>query len=99
RMKGAAAMEIALIVVIILAVLSGAGIYAFHITSGKRMLAQARLDAEQVRENARREADNKAKEIELAAKQEQLKRKEAFERENEAARRKLEDHESRLAKR
>jgi ribonuclease Y len=92
-------MTTALIVVIILAVLVGAGIYAFHITSGKRMLEQARKDAEQVRENARREAENKAKEIELAAKQEQMKAKTAFERENEVARRKLEEQETRLAKR
>jgi ribonuclease Y len=88
-----------LIVVPILAFLAGAGIYAFHITSGRRMIAQAKLDADQVRENAKREAENKAKEIQLAARQEQLKLKEQFERENEAARRKLEEHDARLSKR
>jgi ribonuclease Y len=88
-----------LIIVIILAVLIGAGIYAFHITSGKRMLAQAKLQADQVRENARLEAENKAKEIELRFKQEQLKLKQDFERENESARKKLEEHDARLSKR
>jgi len=88
-----------LIIVIILAVLIGAGIYAFHITSGKRMLAGAKVQADQLRENARLEAENKAKEIELRFKQEQLKLKQDFERENEAARKKLEEHDARLSKR
>ncbi len=92
-------LSTSLIVVIVIAVLVGVGIYAFHITSGQRMLAQAKLEADQMRENARREAENKAKEIQLAARQEQLKLKESSEREYESARRKLEDHESRLAKR
>jgi ribonuclease Y len=86
-------------ILIALAVLAGAGIYAFHITSGKRMLAQAKLESEQLRENARRESENQAKEIQLSAKQEQLKLKEQFEREHEAARRKMGEQESRLAKR
>jgi ribonuclease Y len=86
-------------IAIMLAVVVGAAIYAFHITSGRRMLAQAKLDAEQTRENARREAENKAKEIQLAARQEQLKVKEQLERENESARKKLEEHDLRLAKR
>lgn len=75
------------------------GIYLFHITSGKRMLAAAAVAAEQVRENARREAETKSKEIALAAAQEQMKIKEQLEREQTAIRRKLEEHETRLAKR
>jgi ribonucrease Y len=88
-----------LITLLIIAMLSGAGIYGFHITSGRRLLAQAKLDADQLRENARREAENKAKEIQLTAKQEQLRVKEQFERENEIARKKLEEHDLRLTKR
>jgi len=84
---------------IILAIIVGIGIYVFHITSGQRMLAQAKLEADQYRENARKEAENQAKEIALAAKQEQLKAKEEHERENEATRRKLEEQENRLNKR
>jgi ribonucrease Y len=92
-------MDPFLITVIILAVLVGAGLYFFHITSGKRMLEQARRDAEQTRANAKLEAENKAKELELAATQERMKAKQAFERENEAARKKLEEHEARVNKR
>jgi ribonuclease Y len=86
-------------ILILLGILGGAGIYFFHITSGRRMLAQAKLDADQLRDNARREAENKAKEIQLSAKQEQLRLKEQFERENETARKKLEEHDLRLTKR
>jgi ribonucrease Y len=82
-----------------LAIFGGIGIYAFHITSGRRLLAQAKLEADQLRENARREAENKAKEIQLSARQEQMKAKEQFERETETARKKLEEHETRLSKR
>jgi ribonuclease Y len=92
-------MSIFLTIVLILAFLVGAGIYAFHITSGKRMLDRAKLDAVQIVENSRREADNRAKEIQLTARQEQLKIKEVFEREQEAFRKKLEEMDQRLAKR
>jgi ribonuclease Y len=88
-----------LIILLSLAILGGLGIYGFHITSGRRMLAQAKLDADQLRENARREAENKAKEIQLTAKQEQLRLKEQFERENDIARKKLDEHDMRLTKR
>jgi ribonuclease Y len=88
-----------LVILLVIALLGGAGIYAFHITSGQRMLAQAKLDAEQIRENARREAENKAREIQLTARQEQLRVKEQFERENDLARKKLEEHDLRLTKR
>jgi ribonuclease Y len=84
---------------LVLGLLCGAGVYFFHITSGRRMLADAKRDADIIRENARREAENKAKEIQLSARQEQLRLKEQFERENEAARRKLEEHDLRLSKR
>jgi ribonuclease Y len=66
---------------------------------GRNAIAQARKDADQIRDSAKREAENKAKEIELTCKQEQLKLKEKFERENETARKKLEEHDSRLSKR
>ena len=84
--------------ILALAIVVGVALYVFHITSGRRMLAQAETDAQQVRDTARREAENQAKEIELSARQEQLKRKEAIEREQEAARRKLVEHEARLGK-
>ena len=80
-------------------VLGGAGLFAFMQMSRKNLLAQARVEADQLRDNAAREAQNRAKEIELAAKQELLKRKEQFERETESGRRKLDDHELRLSKR
>jgi ribonuclease Y len=77
---------------------SGAGFF-YYFTEGKRILAQAKKDAEAIRENARREAENKTRELQLTAKQEQLKIKEQFERENDAARRKLEELDVRLSKR
>jgi ribonuclease Y len=80
-------------------IVGAGGLYAFITMAGKSAIAQARTEADQIRESARREAENKAKEIELSARQEQLKLKEKFERENEASRRKLEEHESRLTKR
>jgi ribonuclease Y len=86
-------------ILLVLAILVGAGIYAFHITSGRRMLSQAKLDADKVRENARKEAENKAKEIQLTARQEQLRLKEQYEKEHEQARKKLEEHDLRLTKR
>ncbi len=86
-------------ILILFGLLGGAGIYFFHISSGRRMLSDAAKDADAIRENARREAENKAKEIQLTARQEQLRLKEQFERENEGSRRKLEEHESRLTKR
>jgi ribonuclease Y len=88
-----------LIILLVIAMLGGAGIYGFHITSGVRMLANAKVDADKIRENASREAENKAKEIQLTARQEQLRLKEQFERENETARKKLEEHDLRLTKR
>jgi ribonucrease Y len=90
---------LALEILIGLAVVVVIGIYAFHITSGRRMLVTAAAEAEKVRENAKREAETKSKEIALAAASEQMKIKEQLEREQTAIRRKLEEHESRLAKR
>jgi ribonuclease Y len=90
---------IILIVLLSLSILGGAGVYGFHITSGRRLLAQAKIDADRVRENARKEAENKAKEIQLAARQEQLRLKEQYEREHEQARKKLDEHDLRLSKR
>jgi ribonuclease Y len=87
---------IVLLILLILCVIGGIG---FYMTSGQRMLADAKKAAETIRENARREAENKAKEIQLTARQEQMRLKEQFERENEAARRKLEEHDLRLSKR
>jgi ribonucrease Y len=90
---------LALEIIIGTAVVIVIGIYAFHISSGRRMLAATKVEAEKVRENARREAETKSKEIALAAAAEQMKIKEQLEREQTAIRRKLEEHESRLAKR
>ena len=86
-------------ILLTLILVAGGGYIAFHITTGKRMVDQAKLEANQHRENAKREAENKAKEIQLTARQEQLKQKEQFERENEVARKKLDEHDLRLSKR
>src|SRR5262249_16010817 len=67
--------------------------------AGRSALARARQEADQLRENGRIEATNKAKEIELTARQQMLKVKEQVEREHETARKKLEEYDSRLAKR
>jgi ribonuclease Y len=80
-------------------ILGAGGLFAFTHFAGRSALAQARTEADQIRENARQEAANKAKEIELAARQQQLKLKEQFEAEHETSRRKLDDQETRLAKR
>jgi ribonuclease Y len=93
------AVMIAFDVLLAVAIVVAAGIYFFHITSGRRLLEQAKLDAQALRDAGRREADTAAREVQLAAQQEQLKSREAADRELTAARRKLEEHESRLAKR
>jgi ribonuclease Y len=80
-------------------IIGGGGLFALLQLSGRKLLAQARTDADKLRQNTAIEAQNRAKEIELAAKQDQLKRKEQFEREHDIARRKLDDHEARIAKR
>ena len=76
-----------------------AGIFLFLQMSARNALALARAEGEQIRSRAELDARNKAKEIELSARQEQMKLKTEFERDNQAAMRKLEEHETRLAKR
>ena len=80
-------------------ILGGAGVFAYFTYAAKSVLTLARHEAERAKEDASRDAQNRVKEIELTAQQEQLKLKGQFERESEVARRKLEEHESRLAKR
>ncbi len=80
-------------------IIGGGGLFALLQLSGRNYMAQARADAEKLRQNVAAEAQNRAKEIELSAQQDLLKRKELFERENDAARRKLEEHDNRLSKR
>jgi ribonuclease Y len=80
-------------------IVGGGGLFALLQLSGRNILAQAKGEADKLRQNAALEAQNRAKEIELTARQEQLKAKAQFERDNEAARRKLEEHDVRLSKR
>ena len=91
-------MEIVIGLLIGLIVGSG-GVFLFFFYSGKSVLAQARLDAEQFKKSAQLEADTRVKEIELNAQQKQLKLKEQFDQEQTASRRRLEEHEGRLDKR
>ena len=86
-------------IVLILAILVGVGGYAFHLTTGTRLLAQSKRDAEQVIETARREAETKGKEIQVSVQQELLKAREAQNRELEAIRKKIDEHELNLSKR
>jgi ribonuclease Y len=67
--------------------------------SGRNILAQAKTEAEQLRQNARREGETRAREIELTAKQEQIRLKEAFEKETEVERRAMKEQDQRLTKR
>jgi ribonucrease Y len=77
----------------------GGGMLAGLVLAGRRIVGEARNQAEQIRQTTRREAETSAKEMALAAQQEQHRAKAAYEREHEAQRRKLEDHENRLNKR
>ena len=86
-------------IVLILAILAGVGGYAFHLTTGTRLMAQSKRDAELLLENARREAETKSKEIQLTVQQELLKAREAQQRELEAIRKKIDEHELNLTKR
>src|SRR3712207_1405735 len=88
------------IIWLIIGIVDGAGgAFAFMHFAGRSALAQAKVEADQIRETARLEATTKAREIELAAQQEQMKVKQAAERESESVRRKLQEHEARLDKR
>jgi ribonucrease Y len=85
---------------ILIGVLAGAGgAIAYFQYSTRSALIKAREEAEQLRASARKEAENKAKEIELGARQQQMKLKEEFETQQQGARRKLDEQETRIAKR
>src|SRR2546421_7635322 len=75
------------------------GIYTFLTISGRKILTQAKAEAESTRNAAKLEAENRAKEIELKSKAEQLRLREQFEKENESARVELKNAEQRLTKR
>ena len=77
----------------------GIAFWIFSKITARNLVAQAHVEAEQLRTNATTEAQNKAKEIELAGRQEQLKLKEQFEKEHEQARNQLKAQEIRLDKR
>ena len=77
----------------------GIGLYFYLNTTGKKIVIQARAEAESIKENARREGENRARELELAGKQEQIKLRSQFDREVEGERKALKDQEARLAKR
>jgi ribonucrease Y len=85
---------------LLIGLIAGAvGIYGYLVATGKKLVAQARADAEAMRTAAKLEAANKAKEIELKAKGEQLETRKQFERETESARAELKNLEQRLNKR
>jgi ribonuclease Y len=85
---------------LLIGLIAGAvGLYGFLVASGKKLLAQARADADAVRNTAKVEAENKAKEIELKAKADQLEHRKQFEKETESARTELKNVEQRLNKR
>ena len=74
-------------------------VYVFLSMSGRKIIAQAKIDAEQVRATAKAEAENKAREMELKAKADQVKLREQFDKETELFRKEMRDHETRLTKR
>ena len=80
-------------------ILGAVGIYFFLKLSGQKLVAQARIQADQVRLAAQVDAENKAKEIEFKGRADQLKAREQFERETEGVRNELKSHELRLSKR
>ncbi|HZZ42819.1 MAG TPA: ribonuclease Y [Tepidisphaeraceae bacterium] len=73
--------------------------FAYLQASGKSAVAQAKKDAEQLRENTLKEAQNRAKEIELLAKEEQQKIKREFDKTMEVDRSEIKQQEQRLTKR
>jgi len=84
---------------VVAAVVGAAGLFIFIQMLGRNALAQAKLDAAQLRENTLKEAQNKAKEIELAAKEERQKLKVDLQKELEAERKELKELDQRLTKR
>src|SRR5699024_7101219 len=74
-------------------------LYGFFSASGRNIIAQAKTDAEGIRNAAKTEAENKAREIELKAKGEQLKAREMFDKETANSRKELKDLDIRLTKR
>jgi ribonuclease Y len=89
-----------LVIGLVLGVIAGGvGLYFYLNTTGKKIVTQARAEAETIKENARREGENRAREVELAAKQEQMKLRTQFDREVEGERKAMKEQEARLAKR
>src|SRR5437764_413219 len=85
---------------LLIGLIAGAvGVYSLLIASGRKIVRQARTDAEAMRAAAKQEAENKAKEIELKAKAEQLELRKQFEKETEGSRTELKNIEQRLNKR
>jgi ribonuclease Y len=80
-------------------VVGALAIWGWLVTTGRNILAQARTQADLLRENALKEGQIRAREIELSAKQEHLKLKEAFEKEADYERKSLKEQDQRLAKR
>jgi ribonuclease Y len=80
-------------------ILGAVGLYTFLNLSGKKLVVQAKAEADQFRAAGRVDAENKAKEIELKTRADQLKAREQFERETESARNELKGQEQRLTKR
>jgi ribonucrease Y len=89
----------ATLLVLVGIILGAVGVFGIMQVLAKNALAQARLDAEKLRNNTIAEAQNKAKEIELSARQEQLKSKEQHDKEIQGARNELKNNEARLSKR
>jgi ribonuclease Y len=80
-------------------VVGGGGAFALLQLIARNTLANARREAQQMRDAAQREAETQAKAIALTAKDEQLKLKSSFARECESSRNELRIQEQRLTKR
>ena len=85
---------------LLIGLIAGAiGIYAFLMASGRKIVVQARVQAEGLLTTAKLEADNKAKEIELKARGDQMEARKQFEKETEGSRNELKALDMRLTKR
>ena len=88
------------IIGLLVGLIAGAiGVYAFLMASGKKIVTQAKAQAEGLLTAAKLEAGNKAKEIELKARSEQMEVRKQFEKETEGARNELKALDMRLTKR
>ena len=75
------------------------GVYMFLVKSGRKIIAQAKTEAEGLLTAVKLEAGNKAKEIELKARGEQMESRKQFEKETEGSRNELKALDMRLTKR